>query len=148
MFKEILSVIIPIYNGEKYLPRCVDSVINQSYKNIEIILVNDGSTDKTQIICEEYKEKDSRIKVISIKNSGIYQARKAGVISANGELITFVDSDDCIDIDTYKNLMSIYSKYSPDIISYTFQINDLGIANENYLPDGIYYREKIENKIT
>ena len=74
MFKEILSVIIPIYNGEKYLPRCVDSVINQSYKNIEIILVNDGSTDKTQIICEEYKEKDSRIKVISIKNSGIYQA--------------------------------------------------------------------------
>lgn len=89
-----ISVIIPIYNVENYLSVCIDSIINQTYKKIEIILVNDGSTDNSGLICDEYSAKDSRIKVYHKKNGGLSDARNYGVSKANGEYIYLIDSDD------------------------------------------------------
>lgn len=91
-----ISVIIPVYNVEKYLNQCIDSVLGQTYQDLEIILVNDGSTDRSPEICEEYKNKDSRIKLIHQKNSGVSNARNRGIDNAKGEWITFIDSDDYI----------------------------------------------------
>ena len=94
--QDLISVIIPIYNVEKYLRKCIDSVINQTYRNIEIILVNDGSPDNCKNICEEYKEKDNRIIIINKENGGLSDARNAGIDIANGKYIAFIDSDDYV----------------------------------------------------
>ena len=95
---ELISVIIPVYNVENYLKRCVDSVRQQTYTNLEIILVNDGSTDNSRKICEEYTKIDSRIKVVNKKNGGLSDARNAGIDIAQGKYLCFVDSDDWIAI--------------------------------------------------
>lgn len=100
----LISVIVPVYNVEEYLPKCLDSIINQTYKNIEIIIVNDGSTDKSGIICDEYANKDIRIKVIHKENGGLSDARNRGIDIANGDYIGFVDSDDYIAEDMYEYL--------------------------------------------
>ena len=92
----MVSVIIPVYNVEKYINKCVDSVINQTYKDLEIILVDDGSTDKSGIICDEYEKKDSRIKVIHRMNGGLSAARNSGIDAATGEYYLFIDSDDYV----------------------------------------------------
>ena len=89
-----VSIIVPIYNGEKYLIKCLDSLSNQTLRNIEIICVNDGSTDDTGIILDKYSSKDSRIKVISTANNGQGFARNIALKEANGEYVAFVDSDD------------------------------------------------------
>lgn len=102
-----ISVIIPIYNVEKYLNRCVDSVINQTYKNLEIILVDDGSPDNCGAICDEYAKKDARVKVIHKKNGGLSSARNAGLDVMTGEYVTFIDSDDWIE----KDLLNIEYDY-------------------------------------
>ena len=94
----LLSVIIPVYKVEKYLRQCVDSVINQTYKNLEIILVDDGSPDNCGKICDEYAQKDRRIKVIHQENQGVSAARNLGTKLAQGEYITYVDSDDWLDV--------------------------------------------------
>ena len=99
----LVSIILPIYNVEKYLPKCLDSVINQTYKNIEIICVNDGSPDNSQQILEEYRLQDSRIIIINQENNGLATARNTGLKNATGEFIYFLDSDDWID----KNLLYI-----------------------------------------
>jgi len=93
---DLISIIVPVYNVEKYIHQCVDSIINQTYKNIEIILVDDGSPDNCGKICDEYAEKDSRIKVIHKENGGLSDARNHGIDAANGEWLMFVDSDDYI----------------------------------------------------
>lgn len=97
-----LSVIIPVYNVEKYLRECLDSVVNQTFKDIEIILIDDGSTDKSLDICKEYAQKDNRIKIIRQENKGLSAARNTGLNAANGEYIAFVDSDDYIDTTAYE----------------------------------------------
>ncbi len=93
----LISIIIPVYNVEKYLPECLDSVINQTYKNLEILLIDDGSPDNSGKICDEYAEKDARIKVIHKENGGVSSARNLGLDIATGEYITFIDSDDFVD---------------------------------------------------
>lgn len=110
-----ISVIIPIYNVEKYLKRCLNSVVNQSYKNIEIILVDDGSPDKSGEICDEYAKKDSRIRVIHQQNAGLPEARNSGLKIATGDYIGFVDSDDYISIDMYECLASQVKRLNADI---------------------------------
>ncbi len=109
MDNEIISIIVPCYNVEKYIERCVTSLVNQTYINIEIILVDDGSTDSTSELCESYKRDDSRIKVIHKKNGGLSDARNAGMKVATGNYFFFLDSDDFISTDTikflYKNLL-------------------------------------------
>lgn len=95
--EELISVIVPIYNVEKYLNICVDSILNQTYKNLEIILVDDGSTDNCGKICDKYAQKDNRIKVIHKENEGVSSARNVGIENANGSYIAFVDGDDWIE---------------------------------------------------
>lgn len=108
----LFSVIVPIYNVEKYLHKCVDSLIGQTYKDIEIILVDDGSPDNCPTICDEYAKKDSRIKVIHKQNGGLSDARNKGLEAATGEFVSFIDSDDYIELDTFER----FSKFiSPEI---------------------------------
>ncbi|MCI9559123.1 MAG: glycosyltransferase [Lachnospiraceae bacterium] len=110
-----ISVIIPVYNVENYLKRCIESVIKQTYKNLEIILVDDGSTDHSADICDEYAQKDKRIIVIHKKNGGLSSARNAGIGIATGDFIGFVDSDDYISENMYRNLLALILKGNYDI---------------------------------
>ncbi len=113
--KPLISIIIPVYNAEKYLNRCLDSVLNQSYKNLEIILVNDGSTDASLLICKNYSEKDKRIRVINKTNEGAAQARNTGLDCVRGEYIAFVDSDDFISSQIIEKLYSGATENDCDI---------------------------------
>lgn len=110
-----LSIIVPIYNSEKYLNKCIDSLTNQTINDIEIILINDGSTDNSLRICEELAQKDSRIIVIDQENSGQSKARNIGMTHASGKFITFVDSDDWVDENYYEKLVNACEKYDADI---------------------------------
>lgn len=110
MNNEFISIIIPIYNVEKYLCECLDSVINQTYKNLEIILVDDGSYDGSAQICDEYSKKDNRIKVIHKENGGISSARNVGLNVAKGKYISFVDSDDWVENKFIEDLYSYANK--------------------------------------
>ena len=112
----LISVIVPVYNVENYLDRCVDSIVNQTYKNLEIILVNDGSTDSSGRKCDEWKKKDNRILVVHKKNGGLSDARNAGLEVANGTYIGFVDSDDFISLDMYRILLKTMIETNSDIV--------------------------------
>lgn len=112
---DLISIIIPVYNVEKYLDKCIDSVVNQTYTNLEIILVNDGSTDNSPAICNNWADKDNRIKVISKENGGLSDARNAGLAAANGEYIAFADSDDYIEPDMYEKLINTIYQTESDI---------------------------------
>lgn len=112
-----VSVIIPIYNAEKYLALCLDSVINQTFTDIEIICVDDGSSDSSLQISQGYAAKDDRIKIIHKENGGLVSARKTGLAAARGEYIGFVDSDDWIEPDMYERLYDAASKYQVDMVS-------------------------------
>lgn len=114
--EDLISVIVPVYKVEKYLHRCVDSIINQTYKNLEIILVDDGSPDNCPKICDEYAQKDQRIKVIHKKNAGISEARNAGLEIAQGEFVAFVDSDDYIDSTMYEKMLLLAQKEKNDLV--------------------------------
>ena len=112
---KLISIIVPVYNVEKYLEKCVYSILNQSYKNLEVILVNDGSNDNSGKICDELSREDSRIKVYHKDNGGLSDARNYGVAKANGEYVGFVDSDDYIDQYMYENLYKAIRKYNTQI---------------------------------
>ena len=99
-----VSIIIPVYNTSKYLPRCLDSVISQSLKDIEIICINDGSTDDSLNILKKYHDVDNRIIILNLQNGGVARARNAGIRKAIGEFIGFVDSDDYVDDNYFENL--------------------------------------------
>lgn len=100
-----VSIVVPLFNAEKYLCECLDSLVNQTYDNIEIILINDGSKDRTGDICEKYAKKDSRIKYISKENKGVSHSRNIGLEVASGEYITFVDGDDWIELDCIESAL-------------------------------------------
>lgn len=112
-----VSIIVPVYNVEKYLNRCIDSIIKQTFENIEIILVDDGSTDNSSKICDEYALKDHRIKVIHKANGGLSEARNYGIDVATGDYLLFVDSDDYIDVNLIKNLEQ-YMDNQLDVIKF------------------------------
>ena len=111
----LLSVIIPVYNLEKYIDKCLDSLLAQTYSNLEIIVVNDGSTDKSLSILIEYKKKDSRIQIIDKQNEGVSKARLDGMKRATGQYIGFVDGDDIVEKDMFELLMNNAIKYNADI---------------------------------
>ena len=138
---EMISVIIPVYNAEKYLEKCIRSVVEQSYKNLEIILVNDGSTDHSGAICDKWAKKDKRIQVIHKANGGQSDARNAGLDVATGKYIGFVDSDDYIHPEMYISLYEKAKEYSADLIVCGFDRvdaqSDTIIVNENMSNEGI-----------
>ena len=110
--KPLISVVVPIYNVENYLCRCVDSIISQTYSNIEIILVDDGSPDNCPKICDDYKKKDSRVVVVHKENGGLSDARNAGIKVMNGKYVTFIDSDDYVEKDYVEFLYNLIEKYN------------------------------------
>lgn len=110
-----ISVIIPVFNGERYLDRCVDSIMNQTYENLEIVLIDDGSNDSTPQMCDRYQEIDGRVKVVHKANSGLSGARNEGIKAASGEFVTFIDSDDFVLTDYVNYLYSLIVKYSVDL---------------------------------
>lgn len=115
MQQDRISVIVPVYKVEKYLPKCIESILNQTYRNLEILLVDDGSPDRCGGICDEYMEKDSRIKVIHKENGGLSDARNAGIREATGAFFGFVDSDDHIAPDMYEYLWTLMKENDADI---------------------------------
>ena len=112
---EKISVIVPVYNVEQYLERCVDSIINQTYTNLEIILVNDGSTDNSGKLCDELAKKDERIRVIHKENGGLSDARNRGIDESESDLVGFIDSDDYIDSDMYEVLLKNLNDTDADL---------------------------------
>ena len=113
----LISVIVPVYNVEKYLDRCVESIVNQTYLNLEIVLVDDGSPDKCPLMCDCWAEKDHRIKVIHKQNGGLSDARNAGMAVAKGKCITFIDSDDWIETDAFDIMLNRMVKDDSDVVS-------------------------------
>ena len=116
MDNPLISVIVPVYNVEKYLDRCVESIVNQTYTNLEIILVDDGSPDNCPAMCDAWAEKDNRIKVIHKENGGVSSARNTGINAASGDYIAFVDSDDYIDCLMYEKMMNTIQINNSDVV--------------------------------
>lgn len=145
---ELISIIIPIYNVEKYMHRCVDSIINQSYKNLEIILVDDGSPDSCGSICDDYVRQDARIKVIHKKNEGLGLARNAGLDCASGKYVTFVDSDDYIGIEHIETMYKNIKKSATDtcMAGHTKVYKDKQIEHANVCA-GKVFKDKVKEHI-
>ena len=137
----LISIVVPIYNVEKYLKQCIESIINQTYKNIEILLVNDGSTDNCAQICDEYAQIDERIKVIHKKNGGLSDARNSGINIAKGKYIAFIDSDDYVSEEYIEKLYNAISENNVRIA----QCNFVKVTDDNTEIEKIGYAEK--NKI-
>ncbi|WP_302434788.1 glycosyltransferase family 2 protein [Roseburia inulinivorans] len=112
---ELISVVVPVYHVETYIERCVESLLQQTYSNLEIILVDDGGDDRCPQICDEYAKKDARIKVIHKKNGGLSDARNAGMRAASGKYLAYIDSDDYIQPDTYEKMIYALKKENADI---------------------------------
>lgn len=113
---ELISVIVPVYNVEKYIRGCIDSIIGQTYNNLEIIIVNDGSLDESGKICDEYLKKDNRIKVIHKENSGVSSARNIGIKNSTGKWIAFVDSDDWIEKNYFEELLKVAIENDAEVV--------------------------------
>ncbi len=144
MEKELISVVVPIYNVEQYLPKCIESLLNQTYQNLEIILVDDGATDNCPAICDAYAGKDERIKVIHKKNGGLSDARNAGTAAATGACIGFIDSDDFVKPDMYEKMYARIKETGADIAICNFlrvKVDGTPIADANQymsIDDKIY----------
>jgi glycosyltransferase involved in cell wall biosynthesis len=146
---KLISVIVPVYNCGRYLEECIKSIISQTYKEIEIILVNDGSTDNTAAICECYKKLDSRIKVIHKENEGPTSARKAGLKVARGEFITFVDGDDWIECNLIEEMVAMQEQTDTDlVITGCIKETDKGPQIvKNNIGHGYYGKEELIDEV-
>lgn len=145
-----LTVIVPIYNAKNYLKKCIESIIKQTYKNLEIILVNDGSTDGSKEICDEYEKLDRRIQVVHQENKGLLETRYIGTERAKGDYITFVDADDWIDPNMYKTLMQILENSLAEMVScgmYRYWDENTIDCSYSFLEERTYTKEYIENCI-
>lgn len=142
----MLSVVVPVYNVEKYLKQCIESILNQTYKDFELILVNDGSKDSSGEICDFYKEQDSRVKVIHKVNEGLVNARKTGIQNAVGEYITYVDSDDWIDENMYEVMMHEMIKEDADMITCAIKKENIDSCDllKNAVDSGVYEGDSLK----
>lgn len=143
----LISVIVPVYNTAQYLPICIESILNQTYKNIEIILIDDGSEDESLKICKEYSKKDSRIRVVANKHQGLVSARKSGVKEASGEYCIFVDSDDWIASELLEEVFPLTEGGTTDIVNFSLQNVD-GEKRTDWkytISEGIYEKKELEN---
>lgn len=140
-----ISIIVPIYNVEKYINKCIESIINQTYTNLEIILVDDGSPDNCGKICDEYAKKDRRIKVIHKKNGGLSDARNKGINLATGDYIMYVDSDDYLELTACEELFDVITKTNSDIVCFNLvKKNEFGEIIDN---NNIYSQENTKKII-
>ena len=143
VMEPLISVIVPVYKVEKYLRKCVDSIIAQTYKNLEIILVDDGSPDNCGAICDEYEKKDSRIKVIHKENGGLSSARNAGLDIASGEYIGFIDSDDFVSPRMYERMYDAIKRTGADLC----KCNLIGFKDGDAVEELAKQRNSVEEKV-
>lgn len=149
--EELISVIVPVYKVEKYLDKCVKSIVNQTYKNLEIILIDDGSPDMCPIICDRWAASDSRIKVIHKVNSGIADVRNVGIQEASGQYIGFVDSDDYIESDMYEKLYNALQGVEADLALCglnKFYEDGTSIGGISPIINGVFSKKEIIKKLT
>lgn len=146
---DLISVVVPIYNLDAYLYQCVSSIAQQTYKNLEIILVDDGSTDNALEICEFFRKSDTRIRVIAKPNGGLVTARKAGLSAATGKYVFYVDGDDWINHDCIERYYKLAIEYDTDIVIGDYRREFLGnfVTIRNSIEPGFYSRSRIENEI-
>lgn len=141
------SVIIPVYNSEEYIARCINSLISQTYENVEIITIDDGSTDSSLKILKELAQNNSRIKVLSQSNSGPSAARNKGLQIASGDYLSFVDSDDWMELSSYEQLYNeIVANDKPDIVMFNALRDDI-VRNKPFLKNGLYTKRQIEEQV-
>lgn len=147
--KNLISIIVPIFNTEKYLLQCLDSIARQTYKNIQIVLVDDGSDDSSSRICDSYAQNDDRVVVIHKKNEGLVLARKTGLRNALGNYIMFVDADDWIDEDMCSSLMDKMEEHDANLISSAIfrQFDEKSVLNENVVEEGFYDKSMLIKKV-
>jgi len=146
---ELVSVIIPVYNTSQYLDRCLNSVVNQTHCKLQIILVDDGATDNSPRMCDEWATKDSRIEVIHKKNEGLGYTRNAGLAVATGEYVCFLDSDDTIDLNTIEECVENLSKQGADACYYgrkTQQADGSVVVNTDYPEKLVYVGEEVKRE--
>ena len=141
--KSKISVIVPAFNSESTIAKALESILDQTYSNIEIIVIKDGSTDNTQAVIKELMESDNRIKLISIPNGGVSNARNTGIDNATGDFVTFVDSDDTIERDMYEHLMGLFAKYDVDIAHCSY---NTVFSNGKICPVGNMGKEVIQSR--
>lgn len=148
-WQPLISVIVPVYNAEPYLAQCIESVTRQTYRNLEIILVDDGSTDESPALCDAYARTDARIKVIHKKNEGLVRARKTGVLQAGGEYITYVDADDWIDLNAYETIVEKTAGWQADMILYGLveEYEDSRVEKQNAFAEGYYGKKALKETI-
>lgn len=148
-YKVFFSIIVPVYNVEKYLKTCIESVLNQSFSLFELILVDDGATDSSSRICDEYAKLDERIIVLHKTNGGLVSARQAGCKIAKGEYCLCIDGDDWVENDYLETIHGIAQDYNPDIVSFNYFESTDENKKEilSLFPYGMYYRRDIEKKI-
>lgn len=141
-----LSIIVPVYNAEKYLSRCLDSIINQTFKDFELLIVNDGSTDNSKDIINEYVNNDIRVKAFHVNNGGVSKARNIGINNASGDYIAFVDSDDYIKPNMYEKLIDVLNKHNVEIVTSNLLINGKEIKN-NIKPNIVYTKKRVYEEV-
>ncbi|MEN3004736.1 glycosyltransferase family 2 protein [Dehalobacterium formicoaceticum] len=149
MSNKTFSIIVPIYKVESYIRQCIESLINQSYADIEIVLVDDGSPDNCPSICDKYASIDERVKVVHKRNGGIVSARQAGVAIATGEYLICVDGDDWVDIDYCKRMVDVIEMYNPDIVCCGYYLATEESNEEKHTRHriGYYTLENLKNEI-
>lgn len=149
MSEALVSIVVPVYNVEAYLNKCIESVTSQTYKNLEIILVDDGSTDNCPGICDEWEKKDNRVKVVHKSNAGLGMARNTGMDNANGQYIFFVDSDDTIDVHTVEKCLSCAESTGACVVAfYGCDVYDSGQIVRKPIPDckRLFEADEVKNE--
>ena len=149
MNNPLVSIIIPVYNSEAFLDKCIQSATNQSYKNIEVILVNDGSTDSSGKMCDDYALNDNRIKVIHKTNGGLVSSRKTGLKASTGEYVLYIDGDDWIELDLIEYYMNQVLNFNADVVLSSHIVNLEGRTDilPNSLPPSVYGKDKLKSLI-
>jgi glycosyltransferase involved in cell wall biosynthesis len=133
-YTPLVSIIVPVYNAELYIPQCIESILAQTYKNIEIILINDGSTDQSKKILESFGANDQRVKVVNKVNAGVSKARNTGIVMAEGEYITFVDADDTLDVNAVTTMIDLMETSNADVVRTNYVSYRSGIQKKGSLP--------------
>ena len=145
--RPLFSVIIPVYNAEKYLAQCVDSLLDQDFSDFELLLVDDGSPDGSGVLCDEYAAKDERVQVIHQANAGPTPARRRGLERARGEYICFVDADDWVKPAYFRTIKSYIDRYDPDMVLFDVEL-DTGPAEEPIrVEEGLYDKARLEAEV-